>query len=132
MLEWNRAMFILYSSEHKNSFKPEWEHIFDEMKFPDESYKVISTDWDLCDELATFIKPGMWVDVRGVYEFSSFKNNEGETINVVKRIIKQVYPLKNGLVEINNLISGEEYRIYDSEEKGRFLDTVKLKRRQLK
>ncbi|KIL12166.1 hypothetical protein B4127_1497 [Bacillus pumilus] len=127
-----QAFVYPYSSKHKKSFKLEWEHRFDKTKFPDESYKVISTDWDLCDELATFIKPDMWVDVRGVYEFSSFENNEGETINVVKRIIKQVYPLKNGLVEINNVNSGEEYRIYDSEEKGRVLGYGKAKEETVK
>lgn len=79
-----QAFVYPYSSKHKKSFKLEWEHRFDKTKFPDESYKVIATDWDLCDELAGLIKPGMWVDVRGVYEFSSFKNDEGETVNVVK------------------------------------------------
>ncbi|WP_242730239.1 hypothetical protein [Bacillus altitudinis] len=121
-----------YSSKHKKSFKLEWEHRFDKTKFPDESYKVIATDWDLCDELSELIKPGMWVDIRGVYEFSSFQNDEGETVNVVKRTIKQVYPLKNGQVEINNVKSGDEYRVYDSEENGTLLGYGKAKEEVIK
>lgn len=116
-----------YSSKHNESFELEWEHRFDKTKFPDESYKLFTTNWDLCDQLSKIIKPDMWVDVRGTYEFNSFKNDEGETVNIVKRIIKQVYPLKNGMVEINNVKSGDEYRVYDSEENGVLLGYGKAK-----
>ncbi|MEH7760147.1 hypothetical protein V7417_05440 [Bacillus pumilus] len=121
-----------YSSKHNESFELGWEHRFDKTKFPDESYKLFTTNWDLCDQLSKIIKPDMWVDVRGTYEFNSFKNDEGETVNIVKRIIKQVYPLKNGMIEINNVKSGDEYRVYDSEENGALLGYGKAKEEVIK
>lgn len=114
-----------YSSVNRKTQKLNWDNRFDKSLYPDESYHLIETDWDKSERLSQVIVPEMWVDVRGHYEFSSFANDDGDEINVVKRVLDQVYPLKNGQVVINGLKEKDEFRVYDSPEDGILLGQAK-------
>ncbi|MCY8810608.1 hypothetical protein P8907_20755 [Bacillus atrophaeus] len=122
----------LYSSKHGKSQKISWEDRKNKEKYPDDTYHLILPEWDLAEDLSKMLNDGMWVDVRGSYEFSTFQNNDGEDIKVVKRIVNQIFPLKNGEVEINHVKVGDEYRVYDSEVEGIRLGTGKAKEGTLK
>ena len=108
----------VYSSTHKKNHKIDWADRFNKDKYPDDTYHLIETDWDKVERLGKQIKAGMWVDVRGSYEFDTFTSDNGQEIKTVKRIIQQVFPLKNGEVEIKGLKEGDEFRVYDSAEDG--------------
>lgn len=83
-----------YSSKHRKSAKVKWEDRFDKNKYPDSTYHLITTDWDLCQELKDVLEEDIWVEVRGRYDFSKFTNDEGQEFNVIKRIIKNVNVLQ--------------------------------------
>ena len=104
----------LYSSTHKKSQSIPWADRLDKSKYPDDTYHYIQQEWDKTEEIGSFIEEGMWADVRGHYEFDEFTNDDGETIKTVKRIIDQVYPLKNGEVTITGVKDGDEFRVYAS------------------
>ncbi|RJS57522.1 hypothetical protein CJ481_17515 [Bacillus subtilis] len=122
-----RDLVYAYSSVHKKTVPLPWADRNDKTKLPDETYHVITPEWDVTEQLAKIVKPGMWVEVQGQYEFDSFENNNGEEIKLVKRIIKRVYPLKNGEVEIKGVKDGDQFKVYDSEEDGIWLGSGKAK-----
>lgn len=107
-----------WSSKHKKFFRVDWADRNDKSVLPDETYHFMKPEWDIAEEIGSWIKENMWVDVRGSYEFDSFENDEGQVINTVKRIIQNVYPLKNGEVEIKGLKQGDEFKAFDSETEG--------------
>lgn len=107
-----------WSSKHKKSTSVSWDDRHNKDALPDETYHVMTSEWDLSEEIGTWLKEDMWVDVRGSYEFSSFENEEGQVINTVKRIVQNVYPLKNGEVEIKGLKEGDEFKVFDSQADG--------------
>lgn len=111
----------LYSQTHKKSAPISFADRFDKKKYPDETYHLIDTDWDKVDKFGAIVKPDMWVDVQGHYEFSTFQNDSGEDINMVKRIIDSVRPLKNGVVEISGVNQGDTFKVYDAKEDGNYL-----------
>lgn len=111
----------LWSSSDKKSQSIAWNDRFDKSKYPNDTYHLIDSEWDKAEKLGKLIKVGMWVDIKGHYEFSSFTNDEGKTINSVKRIIDQVTPLKNGEVIITGLAKGDTFRAYDAEVDGNYL-----------
>lgn len=111
----------VYSSTHKKNYKIAWEDRFDKTKYPDDTYHLIDPDWDKAEKFSKTIQKDMWVEVKGHYEFSSFINDEGNEISIVKRIIDQVFPLKNGEVIIKGLKENDVYKAYDSAEGGNYL-----------
>lgn len=114
-----------YSMTARKNYKVDWNDRFDKTKFPDETYHLIDPDWDKAEKFGTVIQPDMWVEVKGHYEFNVFKNDEGEEINTVKRIIDQVYPLKNGEIIIKGLNEGDTFKAYDAAEDGQYLGSGK-------
>lgn len=108
----------IYSSKHKKSAPIAWEDRLDKTKYPDETYHYIEQEWDKTESLSKIITEEMWADVRGHYEFDVFVNDDEEEIKTVKRIIDQVYPLRNGEVTIKGLKDGDQFRVYDSETEG--------------
>lgn len=111
----------LYSSTERKSAPISWADRFDKSKYPNDTYHLIETEWDKTERLAKLVKPGVWVEVKGKYEFSTFENNEGKEITSVRRMIEYVAPLKNGEVVITGLKEGEVFRAYDSEVDGNYL-----------
>jgi hypothetical protein len=111
----------LYSSTDKKSLPINWNDRLDKTKYPNNSYHYIQTEWDKTESISKLLVEGMWVDVRGHYEFGSFKNDEGEEFKTVKRFIDQVYPLKNGEVLIKGLKKDDTFRAYDAAEDGNYL-----------
>lgn len=109
-MEMDRA--YLYSMQDKKSFPIEWENRYDKSKYPDESYFLIDTDWDKTVKFGEMLEDGMWVDVKGRYEFDSFTADDGKEIKLVKRIIEQLTPLKNGLLEATGLKPEETLRVF--------------------
>jgi hypothetical protein len=116
----------VYSSKNKHNFKIDWADRFNKSLYPDETYHLIDPDWDKAEKFSKQIKEGMWVEVKGHYEFSSFTNNDGDEINIVKRTIDQVYPLKNGEVEIKAK-DGDTFKAYDAAEDGQYIGMGKAK-----
>lgn len=110
-----------WSSKHRKSTSVAWADRKNKEVLPDETYHVMTTEWDLTEEVGAWLQEDMWVDVKGSYEFGSFANEDGETVNTVKRIIESVYPLKNGEVEIKGLKEGDEFKAFDSATDGRQL-----------
>jgi hypothetical protein len=105
----------IYSSKHKKSAPVPWETRLDKTTYPDETYHYIAAEWDKTEQIGQTIVPNMWADVRGHYEFDVFENDEGEEIKTVKRIIDQVYPLKNGEVVVKGLKEGDEFKVFETE-----------------
>lgn len=116
-----KEVVYLYSSTEKKSAPIAWNDRFDKSKYPNETYHLIDSEWDKTEKLSKVIKPDMWVDVKGHYEFSTFTTEEGKVFKSVKRIIDQVTPLKNGEVIITGLTKGDTFRAYDKEVDGTYL-----------
>lgn len=114
-------MANVYSSANRHNFKIDWADRHDKSKYPDTTYHLIDPDWDKAEKFGKVIDKDMWVEVKGHYEFSSFQNDEGKEINTVKRIIDQVYPLKNGEVTVKGVKEGDVYKAYDAQEGGNYL-----------
>ncbi|MFK3936581.1 hypothetical protein ACI2JA_03570 [Alkalihalobacillus sp. NPDC078783] len=108
----------VYSRTAGNARPVAWESRFDKKAYPDESYHLIAQEWDKASDLGDWIEEGIWVDVRGSYEFSSFTNEDGETINMRKRIINDVYPLKNGEVIITGTKDKDTFVVHNQEKDG--------------
>lgn len=117
----------LYSSKEGKSYRIAWDDRFDKSKYPNETYHYIQQEWDKAEELSKIVEDGMWADVRGHYEFSTFENEEGKEINIVKRTIDQFYPLKNGVVDIKGVKDGDEFRVYSAKTDGHQLGYAKAK-----
>lgn len=113
-----KDLAYIYSSKHKKSAPVAWDDRFDKSKYPDETYHYIEQEWDKTESISKYIVDGMWADVRGHYEFDVFENDDGDEIKLVKRIIDQVFPLKNGEVVIKGLKDGDEFRVFDGEKDG--------------
>jgi hypothetical protein len=111
---------FIYSSTHKRTERIPFAQRHDKSVYPDETYHLIDTDWDKAEKFGKMVEKDMWVDVKGHYEFSTFES-DGEEITVVKRIIDQLMPLKNGTITIKGLIEGDTFRAYDSEKEGKYL-----------
>lgn len=111
----------LYSMTTRLSHRIEWNDRKNKAKYPDDTYFLIDTDWDKTEKFGELLKDGLWVDVRGHYEFDKFTTDDNNEIKLVKRIIDNVSPLKNGTVDITGLKTGEIMRAYDSKEDGVFL-----------
>ncbi|MEM5592898.1 hypothetical protein AAHH67_16030 [Niallia circulans] len=111
----------VYSSVDKKNHKIDWADRYNKEKYPNETYHLIETDWDKTERFGKVIQKDMWVEVKGHYEFDKFKNNDGEEIKTVKRIIDQVFPLRNGEVEITGLKENDIFRAYDAEVEGNYL-----------
>lgn len=112
---------FIYSSTHKNTERIPFAQRHDKSVYPDDTYHLIDTDWDKAEKFGKIVEKDMWVDVKGHYEFSSFQNEEGNEITVVKRIIDQLSPLKNGTITVTGLVEGDTFRAYDSEIDGKYL-----------
>lgn len=110
----------LYSSTEKKSLPITWENRLNKEMYPD-TYHYIPQEWDKTESIGNTIQKDMWVDVRGHYEFDTFEDNDGKEHKSVKRIIDQVYPLKNGEVLITGLKEGDTFRAYDAAEEGKYL-----------
>jgi hypothetical protein len=111
----------LYSSTHKKSATISWGERLNKDAYPDNTYHYIQQEWDKTEAIGNLIVEGMWVDVRGHYEFDKFTNDEGTEFKSVKRIIDQVYPLKNGEVLIKGLKKDDTFKAYDDAENGNYL-----------
>lgn len=111
----------LYSMTTRLSHRIEWNDRKNKAKYPDDTYFLIDTDWDKTEKFGELLKNGLWVDVKGHYEFDKFTTDDNKEIKLVKRIIDNVTPLKNGTVDISGLKTGEIMRAYDSKEDGVFL-----------
>lgn len=111
----------LYSSTEGKSSPIAWDNRYDKSKYPNDTYHLIESEWDKAERLSEIVKTGIWVDVKGKYEFSLFTNDEGKETKIVKRIIEQVSPLKNGEVTITGLKEGDTFKAYDSEKDGIYL-----------
>lgn len=84
-----------YSSKHKKSSKVKWEDRFNKDKYPDNTYHLISPDWDVCQTLGDELQEDIWVEVRGYYNFDKYTAEEGgQEYNITKRIIKNVNIIK--------------------------------------
>lgn len=104
-----------YSRKHGKSHKVDWADRFNKEKLPDETYHLMTQEWDLAEEIAEWLEVGQWVDIRGKYEFSTFTNDEGKEMNSIKRVITNIYPLKNGEVIVKGLKEGDEIKVYPNE-----------------
>jgi hypothetical protein len=116
-----KDLAYLYSSKHKLSAPINWSERFNKISYPDESYHYIEQEWDKTESIGNLLVDGMWVDVRGHYEFDTFKNDDGEEVKTVKRFIDQAYPLKNGEVLIKGLKKDDMFKVYDAAENGNYL-----------
>jgi hypothetical protein len=116
-----KDLAYVYSSKHKKSASVAWADRLNKDSYPDDTYHYIQQEWDKTEDIGNLIEEKMWVDVRGHYEFDTFKNDDGEEIKTVKRIIDQVYPLKNGEVLIKGLKKDDVFKAYDSAENGNYL-----------
>lgn len=103
----------VYSRTHSKSAPVAWEDRFNKKAYPDETYHLIAQEWDKASEIADWIEEGIWVDVRGKYEFYSFEDEEGKTVQIRKRAIDNVYPLKNGEVIVEGLKDNEAILVHN-------------------
>jgi hypothetical protein len=116
-----KDLAYVYSSKHKKSASVAWDDRLNKEAYPDDTYHYIQQEWDKTESIGNLISVGMWVDVRGHYEFDTFTNDDGEEFKSVKRIIDQVYPLKNGEVVVTGLKKDDTFRAYDAAEDGNYL-----------
>lgn len=112
---------FLYSSTEKKSHRISFEDRHNKAAYPNETYHLIDTDWDKAEKVGKQLKEGIWVDVKGHYEFDTFTTDDGKEIKLVKRIIDQLSPLRNGEITIKGLKAGDTFRAYDSKEEGNFM-----------
>lgn len=118
---------VLYSSTEKQSKFIAWNDRFDKDKYPNETYHLIETDWDKTLSLSKLVEVGMWVEVKGHYEFREFINTDGEKMEFKQRIIDYIIPLKNGKVTINSVNKGDTFRAFSDKEGTVFLGQGKGK-----
>lgn len=85
-----------YSSTEKKSHKLKWVDRLDKDKYPNETYHLISPEWDKAEEYSKIICTDKYLDIRGHYEFSKFKNDEGQDKNYTKRVIDNIYIIEDG------------------------------------
>jgi len=84
-----------YSSKTKKSSKVKWEDRFNKDKYPDNTYHLISPDWDVCQSLGDMLQEEIWVEVKGYYDFSKYQAEDSDQeYNITKRIIKSVNIIK--------------------------------------
>lgn len=121
----------LYSSTERKSSPIAWNDRHDKSKYPNDTYHLIETEWDKAERIGNQIEVGMWVEVKGKYEFSEFTNEDGKTNQFVKRVIDSIVPLKNGVVEITGLKDGDVFKAYDSETDGQYLGMGKANKEGL-
>jgi hypothetical protein len=86
----------LYNSKTKEKVKIKWEDRFDKEKYPNESFHLMDTDWDMTLKLAEGLEEDMWVEVKGRYEFDTYTNDEGKELLIVKRIINSIEKIEDG------------------------------------
>lgn len=102
-----------YSSRHKKTIKIDWENRLDREKWKDENKKVktkdiddtyhlMSNDWDLTEELSKKVSNGDWVEVKGYLEPNEFEDDEGKQVNNIKRIITSINPIVEGKLKYDN------------------------------
>lgn len=85
------------SSSEKKTQSIKWADRFDKEKYPNKTYHLITTPWDLTEQIGTEIKVDDWVDVKGKYEFGTYTNEEdGKEYLVVKRIISSCEKIEDG------------------------------------
>lgn len=111
----------LYSSTEGKSKPIAWNDRLDKSKYPNETYHYIDQEWDKAEKLANIVEVGMWVEIKGHYEFNEFTTDDGNEIKITKRIIDQLTPLKNGKVIVTGLEKGTTFRAYDKVEDGNYL-----------
>ena len=111
----------LYSSTEKKSYRIAFTDRHDKALYPNETYHLIDTDWDKTEKVGNVLQNGIWVDVKGHYEFDTFTTDDGKEIKLVKRIIDSATPLRNGEVIIKGLKAGDTFRAYDAKEDGNFM-----------
>lgn len=58
-----------------------WADRNDKTKLPDETYHVITPEWDMAEQFAKIVKPGMWAEVQGQYEFDTLKTATEKKLN---------------------------------------------------
>src|SRR5699024_4660005 len=109
------------SMTDRKSHRVSWDERFDKEKYPNDTYFLIDTDWDKIVDIGQKLESGIWVDVKGKYEFDTFTTDDGKEIKLVKRIIERLSPLKNGEVSITGVKSGDVFRVFDKKENGNFL-----------
>jgi hypothetical protein len=90
-----RDLVYAYSSKDKRTVSLGWDDRKDKSKLPNESYHVMTPEWDLTEELAANLSDGAWVEVKGKYEFDVFTTDEGE-VNLVKRMVTEINPVEDG------------------------------------
>lgn len=110
-----------YSSKHRRTQELPFSLRHDKSVLEDETFKVIESDWDKAERIGNIVEVGMWVDVKGHYEFNTFNDDDGKEITITKRIIDMVSPLKNGQVIITGLDEGDTFQAFDSEVDGKYL-----------
>lgn len=87
----------LYSSTAKQSYRIPWADRLNKSKYPDQSYTVIGgTDWDNCELWGNLLSEGMWVEVKGKYEFDTYQNDEGKTFLTIRRKPTSISTVKDG------------------------------------
>lgn len=87
------------SSTDNNSIPIKWEDRHDKTKYLNETYHLMTQEWDLAEEIGGIIHEGMWVEVKGKYEFDSWVS-DGKEKFATKRIITSFTPIENGY-EVN-------------------------------
>ncbi|MGG0667835.1 hypothetical protein ABE073_04815 [Lederbergia citrisecunda] len=112
---------FLWSSTEKKSHRIAFADRHNKELYPNETYHLIDTDWDKAEKVGNVLQNGIWVDVKGHYEFDTFIAEDGKEIKLVKRIIDSAMPLRNGEVTIKGLKAGDTFRAYDAKEDGVFL-----------
>jgi hypothetical protein len=98
-----REKAYAYSSKHKRTITLDWKDRNDKNKLPDNTYHVMTVDWDLSQDIGSMLKEGMWVEVKGKYQFDKFYNDEGKEFLIAKRIITSLIPVTDGQdIKINS------------------------------
>lgn len=88
------------SSKTRQTFPIAWNDRNDKSKYPDETYHLMTQEWDLAEEVGNTLEEGMWVEIKGKYDPDSWVSDGTERF-VTKRIITSVTPIENGQ-EIKN------------------------------
>lgn len=98
-----------YSSTHKKTIKIKFENRQDRAKWKDENkfvkdkdiddtFHLMSNDWDATLELSQKVKAGDWVEVKGHYDPNEFMV-DGEERTSLKRIITAITPIVDGKLQ---------------------------------
>lgn len=87
----------LWSSSAKKPHRIPWVDRLDKSKYPDSTYTLIGgTDWDNAEAWGNLLAEGMWVEVKGRYEFDTYTNEEGKEFLTVKRRPTLIEVVKDG------------------------------------